>query len=141
MQKRSECLDPRNHARHDILSIQHALNFRLDAIPSTGGKFAKQLSVETSMNSQTFGNGKNYLPMRDWSTNIFGEHQSGADQNKFRCPSMHAGQQATNAARRCPASGGMRGRCIFACKKMRQTFYACNRNNALEQNLHADRRT
>ena len=74
----TECLDCRNHARHDIRQVQHALNFRLDALPSTGGKFAQKLPVETSMHSQAFGDGENYLPMRNGKTDIFGGHQSGA---------------------------------------------------------------
>jgi hypothetical protein len=72
----SKSLDCRNHSRHDILSIQHALNFRLNARPSTRGKFAKQLAIEPSMNSQTFGDGKNHLSVRDRSTNIFGNVNS-----------------------------------------------------------------
>ncbi len=64
-------LDRRDHPGHDIIPPQHASDFGLDAIPSTGGKFTKQFAIETSVNSQTFGNGKNYLPMRDRQTNIF----------------------------------------------------------------------
>jgi len=59
------------------MSIQYALNFRLDAIPSTGGKFAKQFSIETRMDSQAFGDGENYLSVRHWQTNIFGDVNAG----------------------------------------------------------------
>jgi hypothetical protein len=81
----AKSLDCRNHAGHHILSLQHALDFGLDACPGAGGKFAQQLPVEARMGSQPFGDGKNYLSMCNWQTNIFGGHQSGADQNKFRC--------------------------------------------------------
>ncbi len=40
MDQLAESLDGRNHAGHDILSMQHALDFGLDARPGAGGKFA-----------------------------------------------------------------------------------------------------
>ena len=77
MQKGSEGLDCGNHAGNDIFSIEHALGFGLDARPSAGGKFAQQLSVETRMDSQSLGDGENYLSVRNWKTNIFGDVYAG----------------------------------------------------------------
>ena len=77
MEQLTKCLDGRNHAGYDILSIQHAPDFGLDARPGAGGKFAQQLSVETCMHSQTFGNGKNHLSVRNGQTNIFGDVDGG----------------------------------------------------------------
>ena len=71
--KLSKRLDGRNHAGHDILSMQHAPDFGLDAIPSAGGKFAQQLAIETCVNSQTLGDGKDHLSVRNGKTNIFGD--------------------------------------------------------------------
>ncbi len=77
MQKRSERLDCRNHAGYYILSFEHALNFGLDARPNARGKFAKQLPVETRMDSQAFGDGENDLSVRHRQTNIFGDVEAG----------------------------------------------------------------
>jgi hypothetical protein len=40
MEQLAKCLDGRNHAGHDILSMQHAPDFGLDARPGAGGKLA-----------------------------------------------------------------------------------------------------
>ncbi len=69
----AERLNRRNHSWNDIVSIQHAPDFVLDACPSAGGKFAQQLPVETRMDSQAFGDGENYLSMRHRQTNVFGD--------------------------------------------------------------------
>ena len=70
-------LDCRNHARNHILSPQQPPGFGLDTRPGTGGKFAQQFPVKTSVNSQTFGNGKNHLSVRNGQTNIFGDVDGG----------------------------------------------------------------
>ena len=73
MEQLSKRLDGPNHAGNHIHSPQHALNFGLDAIPSAGGKFAQELAIETCVNSQTFGDGKNHLSVRNGKTNICGD--------------------------------------------------------------------
>ena len=77
MQKGSKSLDCRNHAGYYILSFEHAPGFGLDARPSTGGKFAKQLPVKARMDSQAFGDGENDLSVRHRQTNIFGDVDAG----------------------------------------------------------------
>ena len=73
MQKGPKSLDCRNHAGYYILSFEHVPDFALDASPSARGKFAKQLPVEASMDSQAFGDGENDLSVRNRKTNIFGD--------------------------------------------------------------------
>ncbi len=73
MEQLSKRLDGRNHAGNHIHSPQHALNFGLDAHPGAGGKFAQQLAIKTCVNSQTLGDGKNHLSVRNGKTNIFGD--------------------------------------------------------------------
>ena len=77
MQQSSVRLDRGNHAGNDIFSIQHALDFGLNARPSAGGKFAQQLPVETCVHSQSLGDGKNHLSVRNRKTNIFGDVDRG----------------------------------------------------------------
>ncbi len=71
MQKGSKSLDCRKHAGYYILSFEHAPDFGLDASPSARGKFAQELPIETCVNSQTLGNCKNDLSVRNRKTNIF----------------------------------------------------------------------
>ena len=66
-------LDRRNHAGHHILAPSSVNRFGLDARPGTGGEFAQQLAIETCVNSQTLGDGKNHLSVPDGKTNIFGD--------------------------------------------------------------------
>ena len=73
MEQLPKRLDGRNHAGHDIRQVQHAPDFGLDAIPSAGGKFVQELAIETCVNSQTFGDGKNHLSVRNGKTNICGD--------------------------------------------------------------------
>ena len=73
MEQLPKRLDGRNHAGHDIRQVQHALDFGLDAIPNAGGKYAQELAIETCVNSQTFGDGKNHLSVRNGKTNICGD--------------------------------------------------------------------
>ena len=73
MEQLSKRLDGPNHAGNHIHSPQHALNFGLDAHPGAGGKFAQQLAIKTCVNSQTLGDGKNHLSVRNGKTNIFGD--------------------------------------------------------------------
>jgi hypothetical protein len=73
MEQLSKRLDGPNHAGNHIRQVQHAPDFGLDAIPSAGGKFAQQLAIKTCVNSQTLGDGKNHLSVRNGKTNIFGD--------------------------------------------------------------------
>jgi hypothetical protein len=73
MEQLPKRLDGRSHAGHDIRQVQHAPDFGLDAIPSAGGKFVQELAMETCVNSQAFGDGKNHLSARNGKTNICGD--------------------------------------------------------------------
>jgi len=77
MEQLSKSLDCRNHAGNDILSFEHAPDFGLDARPSAGGKFTKQLPVEACVDSQSLGDGENDLSVRNRQTNIFSDVDAG----------------------------------------------------------------
>ena len=73
MEQLAESLDRRDHAGHDILSAQQALDFRLDALPGATREFAQELAIESCVNSQSLGDGEDHLPVGDGSTDFFGD--------------------------------------------------------------------
>jgi len=77
MQKFSVCLDSRDHARRDVVTTQEASDFCLDAGPGAVREFSQQAAFEASVESQTLGNRQHNLPVRDRSTDFFGDMQCG----------------------------------------------------------------
>ena len=77
MQKFSVCLDSRDHARRDVVATQKPPDFCLDAGPGAVREFSQQAAVEASVESQTLGNRQHNLPVRDRSTDFFGDMQCG----------------------------------------------------------------
>ena len=77
MQEFSVCLDSRDHARRDVVATQKPADFCLDAGPGAVREFSQQAAVEASVESQTLGNRQHNLPVRDRSTDFFGDMQCG----------------------------------------------------------------
>ena len=63
--------------RHEVVTAQVAPDFFLDAGPGAVSEFSHQVVVEASVESQTLGNRQHNLPVRDRSTDFFGDMQCG----------------------------------------------------------------
>jgi len=77
VQKLAMRLNRRDHTGYRIVAPEQALCFRLQTRPGTGRELAQQPAIEARVNSQTFGDRQDDLPMSDRRANFFGDVQRG----------------------------------------------------------------